>query len=49
MGYRAKKRILKWGISNGWEALKEIFHILSHQRNVNQKFPEIPPHNNEND
>jgi hypothetical protein len=37
MGYRAKQRILNKGISNGQEALKEIFSIFSHQGNVNQE------------
>jgi hypothetical protein len=36
MGYRAKQRILKRGISNGQEAPKEMFKIFSHQGNVNQ-------------
>jgi hypothetical protein len=49
MGYRAKQRILNQGISNGYEALKEMFNILSHQRNANQFNPEIPPHTNQND
>jgi hypothetical protein len=35
MGYRAKQRILNWGMPNGWEAHKEMFHILHHQRNEN--------------
>jgi hypothetical protein len=34
MGYRAKQRILNWGISNGWEAPKEMFNILSHQMQI---------------
>ena len=44
MGYRAKKRILNWGVTNGWEAPKETFNILSHQGNTNQNNSEIPPH-----
>jgi hypothetical protein len=35
---------LNRGISNGQEALKEMFNILSHQRNANQNDPEILPH-----
>jgi hypothetical protein len=34
--YRAKQRILKRGISNGREAFKEMFNIVSHQGNANQ-------------
>jgi len=34
MQYRAKERILKRGILNGREAPKEMFNILSHQRNA---------------
>jgi hypothetical protein len=37
MGYRAKTKILNKGISNYSEALKEMFKILSHQGNANQK------------
>jgi len=33
---------------NGQEAPKEMFNILSHQGNVNQNNPEIPPHTNLN-
>ena len=36
------QRILNRGISNGQEALKEIFKVLSHQRNVNQSNSDIP-------
>jgi hypothetical protein len=42
MGYRAKQKILNKGISNGWEELKEIFNVLSHQENANQDDREIP-------
>ena len=49
MGNRAKQRILNRGISNGLNALKEMFNILSHQGNVNQNVPEIPPYTNQND
>ena len=34
---RAKQRILNWGNLNGLEAPKEMFNILSHQENTNQK------------
>ena len=43
-GYRAKQRILNWGILNGSESSKEMFNILSHQGNANQNNPDIPPH-----
>jgi hypothetical protein len=36
MGYRAKQQILNRGISNGQEAPKEMFNILSHQGNADQ-------------
>ena len=39
MGYRAKQRILNWGIQNGWEAPEKMFNILNHQGNANQKKP----------
>ena len=48
MGYRAKQKILNWGILNGQEAPKELFNILSHQGNANQTIPEIPPHTSQN-
>ena len=48
MGYRTKQRIHNRGISNGWEALKEIFEVLSDQRNANQNEPEIQPYINQN-
>jgi hypothetical protein len=41
MGSRAKQRILSWGNSNGREAPKEMFNILSHEGNANQNDPEI--------
>jgi hypothetical protein len=43
-----KLRIHVWGISNGWEAPKEMFKVLSDQRNSNQNTPEIPPYTNQN-
>jgi hypothetical protein len=30
-----------------YEALKDIFNVLSHQRNTNQNNPEIPSHTNQ--
>jgi hypothetical protein len=38
------------GITNNkvWEAPKEMFNILSHQGNVNQNNPEIPPYTSQN-
>ena len=49
MKYRANKRILNRGISNGREALKENSNILTHQGNANQNDPEILPYTNQND
>ena len=37
--YRAKQSILKRGIPNTQETLKEMFNILSHQGNPNQNDP----------
>ena len=48
MGYRPKIRIYNRRISNGQEALKEMFKVLSYQENANQKDPEIPPYTNQN-
>jgi hypothetical protein len=48
MGYRAKQRILNWGILKGHEAPKDIFNILSHQGNTDQNNLEIPPHTSQN-
>jgi hypothetical protein len=45
MGYGTKLRFHMWGISNGWGAPKEMFKILSDQRNT---YPEFPPHTNQN-
>jgi hypothetical protein len=47
MWYRAKEKILNWGISNDQETSKEVFNILSHQGNINQDDPEIPLHTNQ--
>ena len=41
MGYRTKLRFHNWGISNSWEASKEMFKVLSDQRNANQNDPKI--------
>ena len=49
MECRAKQKILKREISNGQEALKEMFKVLSHQGNANQKDPEILLYTNQND
>jgi hypothetical protein len=48
MGYRAKQKILNRGISNGQEAFKEMFNILSHEGNTNQNNSEIPPYTSQN-
>jgi hypothetical protein len=48
MWYKSKPRILDRGISKGWEVLKEMFSILSHQGNANQNDPEIPTYSNQN-
>ena len=46
-GYRTKLRIYNKGILNGWEVSKEMFKVLSDQRNnANQNDPEIPPYTN---
>jgi hypothetical protein len=47
MGNRAKKIILNRGNSNIREAHKEMFNILSPQRNANPNNPEIPLHSNQ--
>jgi hypothetical protein len=47
MGYRYNQRIFR-GISNGLEALKEMFSILSHQGNANQNDCEIPFYTHQN-
>ena len=44
MGNRAKQNVFSWGTLNGWETSEEVLDILSHQGNVNQNNPEIPPH-----
>jgi hypothetical protein len=49
MGYRTKLRVHNRGISNGGETPKEMFKVLSDQRNANQKDPEILPYTNQND
>jgi hypothetical protein len=44
----AKQKIFKRGISNGQEALKEMFTILNHQGNANQIDSEIPLYTHQN-
>jgi hypothetical protein len=48
MRYRAKQRILNKGICKSQEALKEIFNVLSHHGNTNQKDSEIPSYTHQN-
>jgi hypothetical protein len=48
MWYSSKQRILDRGISNGQEALKEMFNLLSCQGNSNQNNSEIPPYTPKN-
>ena len=48
MECRAKQKILKREISNGQEALKEMFKVLSHQGNTNQNNLEILPYIKQN-
>ena len=40
MDHRTKQRIHNRGISNGQEALKKKFTVLSHWRNANQNNPQ---------
>jgi hypothetical protein len=47
MGYRTKPRHNR-GISNGIETPKEMFSVLSDQRNANLNNPEIPPYTIQN-
>jgi hypothetical protein len=44
-----QKTILNRGISNGWEALKEMFKVLGHQGNANQNNSEVPSYTDQND
>jgi hypothetical protein len=37
MRYKSEQRILNRGNASGYETLKEMFNILSHQENTNQK------------
>jgi hypothetical protein len=37
MGYRTKANIHNRGISNAWEASKEMFKVCSDQRNVSKR------------
>jgi hypothetical protein len=48
MGYRTKPRVHNWGISNGWEAPKQMFQVFSDQKNANENDPEIPAYTNQN-
>ena len=48
MGYRTKPIIHNRGVLNGREAPKEIFKVLSDQRNANRNDPEIPPYTYQN-
>ena len=48
MRYRAKQRIFNEGISNCQDAHNKMFNILSHQKNLNQNYPEILPYTNQN-
>lgn len=41
-------RIHNRGISNVWEALKEMFQVLNDERNRNQNDSEIPSYTNQN-
>jgi hypothetical protein len=36
MEYKTKLRFHNWGISNGWEAPKEMFKVLSDHKNANK-------------
>jgi hypothetical protein len=49
MAYRAKQNILNWGISNGQEAPKKMYNILSDQGKSKQNNSEILPHTSQND
>ena len=44
MWYNTKQKIHNRGILNGWEAAREIFKVLSDQRNENQNDPDISPY-----
>ena len=48
MGYRAKQRIVRQGISNDREVPKEMFNIVIPQGNANENDTEIPPHTSQN-
>jgi hypothetical protein len=41
MGYKTR-------IYNRKEVFREMFKVLSHQRNANQNDPQISPHTNQN-
>ena len=46
--YRTKQAIHNRGISNVWKAPKEMFKVLSVQRNANQKDHKVPPYTTKN-
>jgi hypothetical protein len=48
MGYRTKPRIPNWRILNVWEPPKELFKVLSDQRDAHQNEPKIPSYTNQN-
>lgn len=41
MDYTAKQKVVHRENFNGWEALKEDFHILRHQENTTQNYCDI--------
>jgi hypothetical protein len=48
MEYIANQKILNKRILNDQEAMREMFNILSCQRNANQYNTKIPPYTNHN-
>ena len=48
MGYRVSQTIHNRGISNGQEALKAMFKVLSHQEIEDQNDLQIPLYTNQN-
>jgi hypothetical protein len=48
MRYEANQRIHNRSIPNDWGAPKEMFKVLSEQKNAGQNDPEIPPYTNQN-
>ena len=47
--YRTKQQILNRRITNDRESLKEMFKVLSHQRNENQNNSEVSSYTGQND